>query len=130
MKTFEEIVHYRRSVRHYQNVEIDAEKVKHCIELATLSPNSSNMQLWEFYHITEPEILKKIGGSLFKSGSGNYCKTNGGFCDETRFAQKKSQKNGRTRNAKRLEKYTSGKTRKTNQALANVLRKSNAVFVF
>jgi hypothetical protein len=39
------IVHYRRSVRHYQNVEIDAEKVKHCIELATLSPNSSNMQL-------------------------------------------------------------------------------------
>ena len=32
MKTFEEIVHYRRSVRHYQNVEIDAEKVKHCIE--------------------------------------------------------------------------------------------------
>ena len=43
MKTFEEIVHYRRSVRHYQNVEIDTEKVKHCIELATLSPNSSNM---------------------------------------------------------------------------------------
>ena len=60
MKTFEEIVHYRRSVRHYQNVEIDAEKVKHCIELATLSPNSSNMQLWEFYHVTEPEILKKL----------------------------------------------------------------------
>ena len=43
MKTFEEIVNYRRSVRHYQNIEIDAEKVKHCIELATLSPNSSNM---------------------------------------------------------------------------------------
>lgn len=60
MKTFEDIVHYRRSVRHYQNVEIDTEKVKHCIELATLSPNSSNMQLWEFYHVTEPEILKKL----------------------------------------------------------------------
>ena len=28
MKTFEEIVHYRRSVRHYQNIEIDAEKMK------------------------------------------------------------------------------------------------------
>ena len=60
MKTFEKIVHYRRSVRHYQNVEINAEKVKHCIELATLSPNSSNMQMWEFYHITESEILKKL----------------------------------------------------------------------
>jgi len=34
--------------------------VKHCIELATLSPNSSNMQLWEFYHITSPESLKEL----------------------------------------------------------------------
>jgi len=58
--TFEEIIHYRRSVRHYKDLAIDTEKVKHCIELATLSPNSSNMQLWEFYHITDPEILKEL----------------------------------------------------------------------
>jgi len=58
--TLEEIIHYRRSVRHYKNLPIDAEKVKHCIELATLSPNSSNMQLWEFYHITNPEMLKEL----------------------------------------------------------------------
>ena len=58
--TLEEIIHYRRSVRHYKNVPIDTEKVKHCIELATLAPNSSNMQLWEFYHITNPEILQKL----------------------------------------------------------------------
>ena len=58
--TLEEIIHYRRSVRHYKDLPIDAEKVKHCIELATLSPNSSNMQLWEFYHITNPEILKEL----------------------------------------------------------------------
>ncbi len=58
--TLEEIINYRRSVRHYKIESIDAEKVKHCIELATLAPNSSNMQLWEFYHITNPEILKKI----------------------------------------------------------------------
>jgi nitroreductase len=56
----EEIINYRRSVRHYQDFPIDSEKVKHCLELATLSPNSSNMQLWEFYHITDPEILKKL----------------------------------------------------------------------
>ncbi len=55
-----EIINYRRSVRHYKSDLIDAEKVKHCIELATLAPNSSNMQLWEFYHITNAEILKKI----------------------------------------------------------------------
>jgi nitroreductase len=58
--TFEEILNYRRSVRHYQDLAIDSEKVKHCIELATLAPNSSNMQLWEFYHITNPEILKEL----------------------------------------------------------------------
>ena len=58
--TLEEIIHHRRSVRHYKNEAIDTEKVKHCIELATLAPNSSNMQLWEFYHITNPEILKKL----------------------------------------------------------------------
>lgn len=59
--TFEEIVRYRRSVRHYDpDKEIDPEKVKRCIELATLAPVSSNMQLWEFYHVTSPEILKKL----------------------------------------------------------------------
>ena len=58
--TLEEIINYRRSVRHYKDLPIDSEKVKHCIELATLAPNSSNMQLWEFYHITNPEILKKL----------------------------------------------------------------------
>jgi len=57
---FEEIINYRRSVRHYKDLPIDSEKVKHCIELATLAPNSSNMQLWEFYHITNPEILKEL----------------------------------------------------------------------
>lgn len=58
--TFEEIVNYRRSVRHYKTVPIDTNKVKHCLELATLAPNSSNMQLWKFYHLTSPKILKEI----------------------------------------------------------------------
>jgi nitroreductase len=58
--TFEETIHYRRSVRNYTSDAIDTAKVKHCIELATLAPNSSNMQLWEFYHITNPETLKQI----------------------------------------------------------------------
>ncbi|MDD2984220.1 MAG: nitroreductase family protein [Crocinitomicaceae bacterium] len=57
---FEEIVHHRRSVRNYSKLPLDTDKVKHCLELASLSPNSSNMQMWEFYHITDPEILKKL----------------------------------------------------------------------
>lgn len=67
--TFEEIIKYRRSVRHYKSQAIDAEKVKHCIELATLAPNSSNMQLWEFYHITNPEILKELAEACLNQQS-------------------------------------------------------------
>ena len=55
------VLQYRRSVRVYDKMKpIDTEKVKHCLELATLAPNSSNMQLWEFYHITQPELLAKV----------------------------------------------------------------------
>ncbi len=58
--TFEEIVKYRRSVRLYKDLPIDYDTVRHCLELATLAPNSSNMQLWEFYHFTNPETLKEL----------------------------------------------------------------------
>ncbi len=58
--TFQEIVNYRRSVRHYKDLPIDSEKVKNCLELAVLAPNSSNMQLWAFYHIVKTEVLKKL----------------------------------------------------------------------
>lgn len=57
----EEVLNYRRSVRAYDKAKpIDPARVKHCLELATLAPNSSNMQLWEFYHIADPELLAKV----------------------------------------------------------------------
>jgi nitroreductase len=56
-----EAINYRRSVRVYDNEkEIDTEIVKKCIQQATLAPNSSNMQLWEFHHITSKNVIKKI----------------------------------------------------------------------
>jgi len=65
----EEIINYRRSVRHYKDLPLNSEKVKHCIELATLAPNSSNMQLWEFYHITDITILKKLSVACLNQGA-------------------------------------------------------------
>ena len=57
----EEVLNYRRSVRVFDKAKpLDPEKVKHCLKLATLAPNSSNMQLWEFYQVTQPELLAKI----------------------------------------------------------------------
>jgi len=68
---FKEIIHYRRSVRKYKSIQIDSEKVKNCLALAALAPNSSNMQLWEFYHITNPEILKKLSVACLSQQSAN-----------------------------------------------------------
>ncbi len=66
---FEEVVKYRRSTRKYKDIPIDSEKVKRCIELSTLAPNSSNLQLWEFYHITDKEILKKMSEACLGQGA-------------------------------------------------------------
>jgi len=56
-----EAINYRRSVRVYdESQEIDSEIVKRCIQQATLAPNSSNMQLWEFHHITSKSVIDKI----------------------------------------------------------------------
>lgn len=57
---FKETVFHRRSVRKYKTHAIDPEVVRSCLELATLAPNSSNMQCWEFYHIVDPNQLRKL----------------------------------------------------------------------
>ncbi|HSN47645.1 MAG TPA: nitroreductase family protein, partial [Flavobacterium sp.] len=64
-KTVSEAINYRRSVRVFKKESIDVEKVKSCIHLATLAATSSNMQLWEFYHVVSPEILKQLGKASF-----------------------------------------------------------------
>lgn len=69
--TFDEIVHYRRSTRIYKDTPLDTEKVKYCIELASLAPNSSNMQLWEFYHITDDKTLNKLKFACFNQSAAN-----------------------------------------------------------
>lgn len=57
----EEILRFRRAVRMYDRTNpIDAAQVKRCLELATLAPSSSNLQLWEFYHITRPELIARL----------------------------------------------------------------------
>jgi len=59
-KTVSEAIAYRRSCRVYKDEPIDKNKVKQCLENAALAPTSSNLQLWEFYHITNKEILRRL----------------------------------------------------------------------
>lgn len=73
-KTVTEAITYRRSTRVYKDDTIETEKVKQCLINASLAPTSSNLQLWEFYHITSTDTLKKIADACFKQSAAKTAK--------------------------------------------------------
>jgi len=68
-KTVSDAIAYRRSCRVYKNEPIEVDKVKQCIENAVLAPTSSNLQLWEFYHVTNKDVIKKLSGACFNQNA-------------------------------------------------------------
>ena len=64
-KTVSDAIEYRRSVRVFSNQDLDSENVKKCLHNASLAPNSSNLQLWEFYHVTNKNLMTKISRACF-----------------------------------------------------------------
>jgi nitroreductase len=59
-QSFQEIIEKRRSNRKFDpNVEVPDEVIQRSLERSILSPNSSNMQLWEFYWIKNKEEREK-----------------------------------------------------------------------
>ncbi len=59
-ESFQEIINRRRSNRKFDpQVEVPNEVIQKSLERAILSPNSSNMQLWEFYWIQSAEEKAK-----------------------------------------------------------------------
>ncbi len=68
-KTVSEAIAYRRSTRVYQDKPIDSEKVKQCLYNASLAPTSSNLQLWEFYHVTNKNTLNKLSEACFNQNA-------------------------------------------------------------
>lgn len=68
--TLEEILEHRRAVRIFDPEKpLDDEKVKNCIRLSTLAPTSSNMQLWECYHVTDPATLDRLTHACLDQGT-------------------------------------------------------------
>ncbi|MGV6988285.1 nitroreductase family protein [Testudinibacter sp. P80/BLE/0925] len=55
-----EMLRHRRAVRHYSDTPLDSDKVRQCLQLAQLAPSSSNMQLYQFYHITDKTALAQL----------------------------------------------------------------------
>lgn len=58
--TLADMLNHRRAVRDYADTPIDVNTVKQCLKLAQLSPSSSNLQLYEFYHITDKAMLDAL----------------------------------------------------------------------
>ena len=59
-KEFEKVVTSRRSVRKFLPEPVPGDVLNHCIDLALLSPNSSNLQMWEFVVVKSPEAREKL----------------------------------------------------------------------
>ncbi len=64
-KTVTEAIAYRRSCRIYKDEPINTEKVKQCLYNASLAPTSSNLQLWEFYHVTNKNTIQDLAKACF-----------------------------------------------------------------
>ena len=59
--TFNEIIQFRRSNRKFDPKEpVPPQVVESALEHATLAPNSSNMQLWEFHWVCDEEKKKQL----------------------------------------------------------------------
>jgi nitroreductase len=57
---FDTIVNTRRAVRKFDPNDFDPLAVTRSLARAHLAPSSSNMQLWEFYRVTSPEMKQQL----------------------------------------------------------------------
>ncbi|MCK7549881.1 MULTISPECIES: nitroreductase family protein [Marinobacter] len=60
VEEFRKVVRSRRSIRRFTDEPIPADVLDDCLELATLAPNSSNLQPWEFFVVQSPDLRKKL----------------------------------------------------------------------
>ena len=73
-KTVSDAIEYRRSVRVFSDQDLDSEIVKKCLHNASLAPNSSNLQLWEFVHVNDYKVLEKLSKACFNQNAAKTAK--------------------------------------------------------
>lgn len=73
-RIFNEIVNERRAVRKFHPTDYDPEAVTRSLSRAHLAPSSSNMQLWEFYRVSDPEKLKLLSHYCMDQNTTNSAK--------------------------------------------------------
>ena len=60
---FDDLLRTRRSIRKYQPVPVEREKIEILIEAALRSPSSMGRNPWEFVVVTQPDLLAKLAGA-------------------------------------------------------------------
>lgn len=58
--TVQEAIKVRRSIRKYEDREVEPEKLKQVLEAMRLAPSAVNAQKWKFFAITDPVVREKI----------------------------------------------------------------------
>lgn len=63
---FRKVVESRRSVRRFTDEAIPEAVVQECLDWGLKAPNSSNLQMWNFYRIKNPAAKKKMADYCMK----------------------------------------------------------------
>jgi len=65
LEAFKRVLRSRRSVRVFEDLAIADSVIEDCLESATLAPNSSNLQPWEFYWVKDQKKKQLIIEACF-----------------------------------------------------------------
>jgi len=55
-----EVIYGRRSIRKYQSIKVEDEKLKKLAQAAIAAPNGGNAQPWDFFFITDSGLIGKL----------------------------------------------------------------------
>lgn len=56
-------IYHRVSIRRYQDRPVEEEKIKEVLRAAMQAPSAANQQPWEFYVVTDREIIQRLAKS-------------------------------------------------------------------
>ncbi len=59
-REFQQLMHKRRSVRHFSSKQVDRAVIEAAIATAGTAPSGANLQLWHFVAISDPALKKTI----------------------------------------------------------------------
>ncbi|WP_434084633.1 nitroreductase family protein [Lacrimispora xylanisolvens] len=78
-----DILKARRSIRKFQNKEIEQEKIDTILKSALLAPSSRSIRPWEFVAVTNKEIISQLSQSR-DPGSGFFSRCASCSCGNCR----------------------------------------------